>query len=348
MGNRVLFPLDMVDGRSSDDVLERETKKGTVPRMETGDMFVGHRGRAYFNKHGDVTVFARGMRASLDLKCEKAKAELYGYNYELSTPGKNVRIHTKSTVSSGPLQTWGDSVYIEVNAPLAVGSMDTLPDALQTNLGRLKIENTGSLSLEVLPLSLNASLSADITGQIELGRGYPIHTVGLLVSPVGTDRVTLFTPTAHLLLDSVTNEVTLRNSAQNTQLQLTAAGDMSMLGPVGDFNISAAGDLTYTGKSVDIQTTASALISAASSLNLQAQSIAIGAVAAGHVTIAELLAPIWAKLDAICILLATHVHPTAVPGPASVAPSLAVLAVPQVVPLGTAALIGSTTVTTQA
>jgi hypothetical protein len=359
VGKRVLCLLDAADGRSPDEILEQETKSGTIPTMEPGDVYIGHRGRAYFNKHGDVHISARGSRAYLDLKCEKAKAELYAYNFDIFTPGNNVRIHSSSTVPLGPLQTWGDSLSIEVNTPLASAGIDDAPEVLPTNLGRLKISNVGSIDLDVLPMSAAVNLHMDITGQIGLGRGLGVKTIGLDISPVGTDIVKLYTLGSNLILNNSSQTVTLSNLIPKTSLLMDGTGNVTlgaiesyfkrdfagktvtMVTSGGSITLKDTGEIIQTGKTVDINGTAG--------VTLIGPDIKLGQTPAGHVAFAEILYNILNQLYALNMKIMVHTHPVVGVVPAGTplaAPSpILIGAVPPVPPLST---IGSTTVSAQA
>lgn len=235
MGNRILLPLDSPGTRTPEEFIENENKPGTIPNMETGDSYFGHRGRAYFNKHGDARLSSSASRATLELKAEKAKAELYAYNFDLFTPGRNVRIHSKSTTAIGPLQTWGDSLELDVNIPLAPG-VDSAVEIPPTSLGKIKIGNTGNIGLNVLPptglldLPGVSHLSMDTLGQIEIGHGPAgvLRTSGLSISALALGDVELFTPTSSLLLSKTLSLVSLENAVASTRLTMDGIGNATL------------------------------------------------------------------------------------------------------------------------
>lgn len=333
-GHRVIGLLDRPDSRKPEEVLVQENKPGTIPRMEMGDVYIGHRGRAYFSKHGDVYVTARGSRASLELNCEKAKAELYAYNFDIFTPGRNVRIRSQSTVAAA----WGDSLSLEVNMPG--------PELLQTHLGRINIDKFGSMNLDVLPLTAGAvNLSMGITGAIGLGRGFPLKTVGLEMGPVGLDSIDLFTPKHYFSMDPLMQRVALENLPGLTDLTMTDIGDvhlgsqssyfsvsrtlqsvsmrsalsrvelqdngsLTLANNANDYNISGTSALlSLAGKTVDMMATAGPLgLSSTTVASIAAPLINLGAISAGHVAVVEALMIIFKKLDALHQAIKNHTH----------------------------------------
>lgn len=346
-GHRIISILDTPDSREPSEVLAKENKPGRIPRMETGDVYVGHKGRAYFNKYGDVRLSSAASRATIELKAEKALAEVYGYNFDLHTPGNNVRIRSKSTVDAGPLQTWGDMLSLEVNVPVAP-PLDHEPDVLPTSLGRIQIDRLGNINASVMPLTPNAvSLGMNVVGSGSFGRGFPLNTVGMAFGATGNDQASLFTPKNSLLLTDLLGKAELSNLPSGNALLLSDAGEvrlgksslfpyfsidastqrMTMSQANGTVSLAAdgsftatdlAGDyliggtplgLTMTGKTAVISATAgSMLLSSSSAATLAAPLVNLGLTPGGHVAFAEAIVYILGQLNILHQAIKTHTH----------------------------------------
>jgi hypothetical protein len=290
-GKRFLGSLYEDEGLTVEQIQERPATPGLVMNLNEGEAYIGRWGRAHFDNQGNARIQSQAARSGLELKHEKAVAELFGVNFDHYTSGKNVRIHTSS---STPL-TWGDSISIEVNNPIAPGN-DSAPEVIPSNLGRLVISNTGTVNIDVLPLTptpLNLDMSID--GSVFLGRlvgpitpvSVNTKTAGLSMSPL--DDMLMFNTKGYLLVDrlgnvegqssvglstltlSKTGDVTLKNPLG--KMLIDASGNISLTGPAAKLDIlqtgsfeaaspgayslgmSPVGDLIYTGKSVDISAT---------------------------------------------------------------------------------------------
>ena len=337
-GKRVIAILQSKDDRDFLEILQDENKLGVIPEMASGDTYIGNNSRAYFYENGDAIISSDGDRAKIELRYEDARSILYGHNFSLESPGRGVRVRSVSTVSAGPLATFGDSLRLEVNTPIQGEVIEPI------TRGSMTIDNLGGIALDTLPYSpMPSNFSMDSIGNIELGRGYPTKTIGLVMSS-GSD-ISLFNPSG--LID-ISSDGSIKAQTPLSEISLSSDGSFDLSTESYSLGITTVGGLSYIGKSVDIDATTTALVRAASSLSMQANNINIGAVSAGHVTIAELLAPIWTAIDAMKLLLVAHTHTSSAPGSQS-APSaqLVALSATSFSTLGNANLIGSKTVTVQ-
>jgi hypothetical protein len=345
IGKRVIMVLDSPDPRTEEEILLGERKPGSIPEMEEGDVYIGHRSRAYFSRNGDARIYARGNRASLELKSEKARAELYAYNFDLFTPGKNVRIRSYSTVPTGPLQTWGDALSLEVNVPIAPG-LDSAPEVLPTTLGRIDIGKTGSVNIDVLPTLITGSGQvaldmSSVTTEISLHRGWPLKASGLRLGAL--NEVSLFNTVSSLFMSQLggieleslpgksrlvmaeLGDVTLTNTLGILSIGVSGQVDISSplanleLRPDGSFGIfpnslsyglgvSAAGDLTFSGNSASISSLTTSVLSGTAGVSLIGPLISLGLVSGGHVAFAEALVLVLQKLNILHQAIKLHTH----------------------------------------
>jgi len=339
-GKRVLMPLYEREELTVEQLQERPTQSGLVPDMREGEIYIGRHGRAYFDNSGNVRIESEMARSGLELKSEKARAELYGYNFNLYTMGNNVRIRSISTVSTGPLQTWGDSLSLEVNIPIAPG-LDSAPEVIPTNLGKISIDKLGSVNMDVSSKLLNFKMDA-MTGLISIGRG-TTKLIGVEVGPISDAYVSMFSPMGELFvssdgLSSISSTpgksslelapdsgITLTNTigtisidpdgrvgflGPNGSIELMADGSLSMLSNTLDWGISAdsGGNLAFTGNNVDISAGTTSTLSGDTSIILRSPSISLGLIPMGHVAIAEAIVAELQKLNTTLQAMAIHTH----------------------------------------
>lgn len=200
LGKRIIGLLNEINDTTPQEQLIREDFAGLYPNLKEGECFIGRHGRAHFDNKGNIYISAESERAGLELSYDDHKAKLYAYDLDLYTNQKNVRIHTEST-GVGVSKTWGDSLYIGVNVPLATPDIGVQVPIPPTPLGRMIIANTGAIDLELFPLTARTSnLSFGVQGEIQLGRGAYLmpKTVALSISKL--DDVRLYNAYAGLSL----------------------------------------------------------------------------------------------------------------------------------------------------
>lgn len=257
-GKRVLFPLYESEDLTVSQLQDRPTQSGLVPNLNEGEVYIGRYGRALFDNQGNAYIQSQAARSGLNLKYDSSVSELYGQNLDIHTSGNNVRIHSSSSIPA----IWGDSLSLEVNIPIAPG-IDSAPEVIPSNLGRLVIGNTGSVDIDVLPLSLSPlSLQVNSVGYISMGRlsgpitpiSRPPLLAGLTIDIFNT--INLTNPLGGLsipgsLAVSLGN-VSLRSAVANSSLNLLADGSIDIKNSSGFFRIDSDGSMLMSNSSIGL------------------------------------------------------------------------------------------------
>jgi len=375
---RLICSLSEISSRTPSEIAVREDTYGTVPRMESDDVYIGRHGRAYFNSNGDVSINSRKNRAGLDLKYDKARSELYGYNFQIFTPGKGINVHSGSAVYG----TVGDEFYIDKAVPVPP-SPDNLPDPIIIPITQFKIDSVGNTGLRVGALVQGSTLAMSIVG--EIGLRNPLAELNLHANAdielknqtvsldlVADDSAILQTSKSEM---SIGTDGGMVISGPGASLEIEASGRVLLANQSSEFEMFQAGgfDLSATSGGISLTSpsaslglpqagqaslisTGGAIIDGASLVKLQGALIQLGQTAAFHPALAEPISIILTVVSDFCLKVQAHTH--VVTGSvisglgaggivAATAGQSSVLAAAIPPPPGPTPLIGSNTVTIQ-